>query len=256
MRLFHPTWLPPLNGHDNYTIHVSAHQAPLSTLPPPLPENLTINVNISVVFFAGLGRTLPGLSLSKFFHIHPSHIRTSSNLISELRIPFPLDKIIEWESEAIGEARSTLGINGEGVLEDTLKDFLCSSAIVPGSVVALRIEKMVQVPLSKFREWCRWYDQNAMASEGFERDYATAIRRPRTGREWVEEVMIGFRSLPSMTMREFLDKEWVIEEEEDGDDGEDDDVTEMMEEEVVVHRSFVSELFERSNVCPLCGHVK
>ncbi|KAH7864237.1 hypothetical protein Vadar_027369 [Vaccinium darrowii] len=251
MRLFHPTWLPPLNGHDNYTIRVSAHPAPLSTLPPPLPVNLTINVNISVVFFAGLGRTLPGLSLSKFFHIHPSHIRTSSNLISELRIPFPLDNIIEWESEAIGEARSTLGINGEGVLEDTLKDFLGGSAIVPGSVVALRVEKMVQVPLSEFREWCRWYDHNAMASEGFEKEYATAISRPRTGRELVEEVMIEFKPLPSMTMREFLDKEWVVEEEEDRDD----DETEMMEEEVV-RRSFVSELFERSNVCPLCGHVK
>ncbi|KAG5566455.1 hypothetical protein RHGRI_002130 [Rhododendron griersonianum] len=232
MKMFYPTWLPPLNAHENYTIRVSAHQAPPSlSSPPPLPGYLSIEAKVGVVFFAGLcvDRTLRGLSLSKSFAIHPDRIKTF-NLVSELQIQFPLDNFILWESQAIGGPRSAWQMDGEGELEGALKDFLCGSAIGPCGAVRLRVEKTVQVPVSEFREWCRWYDHNAKAGEGFERDYAKAISRPRSGVELVEEVLVGFRLLPVGSVRGFPDGEEVeIDYEEDDQEG-DSDETVVMEE--------------------------
>ncbi|KAI8573398.1 hypothetical protein RHMOL_Rhmol01G0274200 [Rhododendron molle] len=144
-------------------------------------------------------------------------------------------------------------MEGEGKLEGALKDFLCGSVIGLCSAVTLHIEKTVQVPFSEFREWCRWYDHNAKASEGFERDYAKAISRPRSGMELVEEVLGGFRLLPLGSVRDFLAGEEVeIDDEEDDQEG-DNDEAEVIE--AATDGNYDLDWYERSNACPLCGHM-
>ena len=165
------TWLPPLNSHEDYHIHVSAWQYHMLFDNPNLPSSqFLINFNVSVDFYSqdpSEERRFPGLSTWKTVHLLCNSINFKVGSLSRQIIcniiyndvPFPLRRIY-WEGRELDEDSSsyTLLEDDEALIESVL-DFLRSMRtrsynwrrkILP---LRLEIKKSVRIPHDDFEAW-------------------------------------------------------------------------------------------------------
>ncbi|KAI8573399.1 hypothetical protein RHMOL_Rhmol01G0274300 [Rhododendron molle] len=253
-----PMWLPPLNVHNSYSIHVTANQydppPPSSSSPPPptaAGHEFFIRVNTKVDFFPPETpdstvdeRTIKGLSVWTSFHLPLANVVFDMiDLICSA--PFPLDRI-HWKSQRIDGEPHASPIEDEYELKETFSNFLWELLTAPCNAdrrvlaVTLAIEKIVRLTADEFALWASWYDEQAMSSESFEREYEEAVSRPRGEERGV---------LPEVVYK--------------GEDGK-EKCSICLEEFVVgsrvarltcshlYHGDCVLKWLKRSNACPLC----
>ncbi|KAL6976484.1 RING-type E3 ubiquitin transferase [Sarracenia purpurea var. burkii] len=264
-------WLPPLNSHDAYTIHVSAQQFHMrdANQYSPAAAEFSIKLNVSVDFRSSdlsVRRSIQGLSVWNSLR-HPCDSITSdavSHLISPVFIPFPLDRL-RWRARGLDGLESTRNLDGEQDVKSAFLDFLRRTRAAPYNAgrrtlpVKLTIEKVITLPAQEFEVWTSWYEEQRILDSTFVRDYAEAIGRPRRGSELANQEVLMFRSAWAETA--------VVEVCLEGGGGDSTELCSICLEEMAIgsrvarlpcshlyHGNCVLRWLKSSNVCPLCRY--
>ncbi|KAG8371306.1 hypothetical protein BUALT_Bualt13G0074000 [Buddleja alternifolia] len=282
-----PSWLPPLNSHQNYVVQVQASE----TLIPPNTHStkvrkpaFLIKLTVTVDYYPEEATNnedgFPGFSLDTTLHID----RNPKTLISSLRedvlnenfVPFQLDSCRwretchrfrfnppPWTSLDDGEEISNrivkylLKLNRNP--DNAKRKILC---------VNLEIRKAVRVPGEEFRSWMCWYEEQREVNPEFDDEYEDAISRPRDEIELLEEAM-SFLTCKSASIASVNELESVIYN-SDEEGGKSDDFGKScsicLEEFLngsrvtklpclhVFHGECVVRWLKGNHICPLCRH--
>nr|GLL16743.1 uncharacterized protein LOC110012102 [Ipomoea trifida] len=125
------SWLPPLNSHPNYVIHITAQQQPYVdqdfSSNSPNPE-FAVDFHVRVDFYSEDQTKkipIPGLDLHRLFYVPCSPWNSKGidesdvdSMLSFMRIPFPMNKLL-WENTASNPEMVPLESK-----DDLLKTFL------------------------------------------------------------------------------------------------------------------------------------
>ncbi|GFY94318.1 hypothetical protein Acr_09g0007640 [Actinidia rufa] len=260
-----PIWLPPLNSHDDYTIHLTAQ---VHSTPDPYPpsDDLSINLDLSADFFSSdpaVERTIQGLSILESYRLPRNSITRNSirRLISCMPFQFPLQGIVWHTRPDMGS--STVRLRTARDFAYWLRTFLqkwrktCDNKYPKVTTVTLTIEKEITLPADEFEAWASWYDEQKRLNRGFEMEYEEAISRPRSESELVEDLAYGFRRL--LASRALLEEVSY----EGGKSTCSICLDELVIGSLVTHLpcshtyrgECVSEWLKKSNECPLCRYV-
>lgn len=192
-----PVWLPPLNSHQNFHIHVRIRESSnLQKLHTKRKFKIVVNVNVNfyseIDVFSTTG--LPGLSLSKTDLIdvaNPESVAASLHrkfLDDHHFIPFPLHSFCwtERHYDALPSRPFQLsGLSGHDELARRISSFVLLLDAKPQNQqlatveAVLDITKSVMVPAEEYRSWTSWFEEQNRLDPGFTAAYDRAIARPR-----------------------------------------------------------------------------
>ncbi|KAL3530304.1 hypothetical protein ACH5RR_009626 [Cinchona calisaya] len=210
-----PTWLPPLNSHDQYFILVRISQSKEAAYHESHAANslFLMNLRVFVEFISdarknkhpSLNRSFSGLSLDVTNFALVCDDVTSASFAKEKIaetlysfIPFELNKILcfvnHLKSNDMEEDNSMFALFGEDTgFVDKIWEFFCSmreKMLNEGKnclPLELIVQKIVTLPDHELQAWNSWYDEKKRCDLNFERDFQEAISRERTEQELIDE---------------------------------------------------------------------
>ncbi|KAL3530306.1 hypothetical protein ACH5RR_009628 [Cinchona calisaya] len=219
-----PTWLPPLNSHDQYDVYVKAMQSGQSEYVPSLLFPIfSIKLKLSVNFYSDNKNTksyFEGLSLEEDVEIFCHEITKEampsleniSNFLSRIFIPFDFNEAI-WRERHLNssymedEKTCCKLFDNMNLLEKIWEFLYCMKRQGYNSgknklPFKLEMEKMVTIPDQELKSWNSWYEEKKRSDSNFDREFLEAIRRPRTDEELIYETTLLFRGATKSSIQE------------------------------------------------------
>nr|GMD67348.1 E3 ubiquitin-protein ligase RNF43-like [Ipomoea batatas]GMD69593.1 E3 ubiquitin-protein ligase RNF43-like [Ipomoea batatas] len=205
------SWLPPLNSHPNYVIHITAQQQPYVdqdfSSNSPNPE-FAVDFHVRADFYSEDQTKkipIPGLDLHRLFYIPCSPWNSKGIdksdvdfMVRFMRIPFPMDKLY-WENTTTNGDNSfspeMVSLENEDDLVKTFLGFMNGLKNQPDNrdlmflPVSLRIVKKVIISDFEFEAWVSWQEEQARVIPNFGEEYKKAIGRLRLPAELPDREM-------------------------------------------------------------------